>query len=394
MLLGGLEHNAVMGLAVITPSVDRIVPETRDWGWIKALSGALLASFAGCQDRKTHADMRHNDPSSLVAKQELEFLEEVERDPRAAVVGLFTLPLLSLSLGYQPRASTMEAGAKIVESHVLELEPWEIVVLLWGSARMGLTPSEKLLDGMHSVLVNSQELTACETTSAIWALCLLDRMPDDTWNLFMGRLARLRVDEFDEASILHLLQAAMIYTSKTNQYSKRGEIRPPKQELEKTLSPLSSKIVQRCMDAHYEFVPFHPYLDGPYLTMSFMMQMLGRFDGNGPTGPKPQYSLYLGGLSSHDLDRAKKTLLDSRKLSQLKRELFYQWRGNEVVDKWQQVVNEVVFLLAKSLGNIVDQPLDCDISLPQRKVAIFIEGRPQATHCTPHSNCDHVQLGF
>lgn len=344
-------------------------------GWMAPLAGLLFAWASEIHGHQSSADS--NQPStSLLSQQEASFLGEVCKDPHAGVVGLFALPLLSLSVGYQPDMKVLEEGAAFVEASMDALGPWEIVVLLWGSARTGLKPSSKFLSKAEASLKNIDELSVRESAAALWALCMLGAITEKTWETLLSHIAAHRSGDFDEASILHILQASMMYASKRKAGTPTGDLRATKMEVETLLSSLHWKVLRWCLDAYYEFIPSHPYLDGPYMTLSFMMQMLNRFRAScGSSDPKQNaYDKYMGSITKREVDWAEKTLQDARKLSQLKRELFYQWRGNEIVDEWQEVVNEAIFLLTRRLGNVVLQPPDCDIALPQKGVAIFIEG--------------------
>lgn len=94
-------------------------------------------------------------------------------------------------------------------------------------------------------------------------------------------------------------------------------------------------------------------------------------------------------FASHEnLSHVSDLLNDSRELSRIKRELYFQWRGNEIVDNYQvffnclklilnlikSVVNEVVFLCSRHLGEVVKMPPDCDVVLPLKKLVIFVQG--------------------
>lgn len=350
-----------------------------DWqGWYSLMApfaGLLLTWASGIHSQPSSADSKSS-PGSLILQQEASFLEEVSKDPHAGVVGLFALPLLSLSVGYQPDMKVLEEGAAFVEASMDALDPWEIVVLLWGSARTGLKLPSKFLTKAEVSLERIGELSVKESAAALWALCVLGTITEKTWERLLNHIALHKSEDFDEASILHILQATMMYASKRKGGTPSGDLRATKKEVEILLSPLHWKVLRWCLDAYYEFIPCHPYLNGPYMTLSFMMQMLNRFKASCSSSHPAQnaYNRYMGSITNREVQWAEKTLQDSRKLSQLKRELFYQWRGNEIVDDWQEVVNEAIFLLTRRLGNVVLQPPDCDIALPQKGVAIFIEG--------------------
>ncbi|GMH44641.1 hypothetical protein BSKO_12593 [Bryopsis sp. KO-2023] len=339
--------------------------------WTLPMSGLMLTLASAFNQDELHAETVGPSSNSLIGQQENAFLEEVKKDPLTAVVGLFALPLLSLTVGYQPDMQKLADGVQSIEDSVPSMQPWELSILLWGFARIGLRPSPHMLKNIENSLQNVDAFTVEDATAVLWAMCMLDCMSEDLWGRLMSRLAKFSEVDFDEASVLHLIQGSMMYCSRKGVAPRQGDPRASKIEVEKALSSLHWRVVRLCGDKYSEYVPLHPYLEGPYMTLLFMMQKLHCFKGCGErTGA---YDAYFKDVSAQDLDWAKKTLGDSRKLSQLKRELFYQWRGNEIVDGWQEAVNEVVYLLTRRLGDVVAQPPDCDIVVPQKRVALFIE---------------------
>ncbi|CAD7699810.1 unnamed protein product [Ostreobium quekettii] len=357
---------------------------------LASLSALLLAAgsaFTAAQSEAMSWPSVGTSPE--IRREEEHFLAAIHEDHtgRAAVVGMFILPLLSLSCGYAPEVGILGSGAAVTVQALHGLEPWEIAVLLWGCARLGFCPSDEFLAIVKAeVHAKAEELRPEDAASTLWSLSMLNRIGEAEWNLLMKRLGSFQVADFDEATVLHLVQAAAVYASLKAGAGGEPPLgldpRASKQEIEKVLAPLNRKVTQRCLASYQEYVPFHPYLEGPYMCMLHMMQKLHCFKEQGASGV---YGSYFQGVSEQDLQQARETLRDTRKLSQIKRELFYQWRGSEVLNSWQQALNEVVFLLSRRLGTAVVQPPDCDILLPQKRVVIFLEDdRPIDMGCSLH----------
>lgn len=80
-----------------------------------------------------------------------------------------------------------------------------------------------------------------------------------------------------------------------------------------------------------EYVPFQPYIEGPFLVVLHIAKTLPRYiaaaaaaAGSTAAGPSPLAAVF-GGLSAADAQSATYAIADPASLGKLKRDLFFRW---------------------------------------------------------------------
>lgn len=84
-----------------------------------------------------------------------------------------------------------------------------------------------------------------------------------------------------------------------------------------------------------------PYVEGPFMTVLHVMKTLPCLIAAVTTSPRSAYSQHFSQLKPDDATAAARTLSDTVQLSKLKRDLFFHWRADELLDKRQRVLNQV-----------------------------------------------------
>lgn len=364
---------ALLGKSSRVPGVHQASTKSRSWWGIAAAAASCTA--AGCivaQQTEWHdatltvSDRlrRHLHTSGLL---QAAAAETSAPGAAAHAVAAASLSNLVAPLGYLLQATDISQSIDVATG-TEQLSGWQLSTLLWSFACLGraLTSDESaaLASSLDRAL---STLPLHDAIVSAWGLYMLQIAPDDYWERLLQHVARHAVkQELTDSNILYLLLTAMQHVSRAG--ALHQEPRPSREDIDRALQPLPFKIRRRCLEAYYEYVPLHPYIEGPYLVCLHMLATLPAAMAAMPSGRLA--------VSTADLEKVQQVLHDPRQLGKIKRDLFYHWRQDELVDARQKCVNDVAYILLRRMGVSISQPADVDVLVPHRRLAIFVDDSP------------------
>eukprot|EP01026_Neomeris_dumetosa_P029276 TRINITY_DN2372_c0_g1_i2.p1 TRINITY_DN2372_c0_g1~~TRINITY_DN2372_c0_g1_i2.p1 ORF type:complete len:374 (+),score=49.72 TRINITY_DN2372_c0_g1_i2:284-1405(+) len=283
---------------------------------------------------------------------------------------MFVMPLLSIVSGYNPSPQAWQQGFQIVKDQMNQMSLSDLAIVLWGSARMGQSIDQTLLNSMKDRLKQQINQGSVSDISAIlFSLSLMNQLDEDIWTEASSRLNTFGIKQFSEVDLFHLAYTGMLRASKAAE-GQQALPRPSLDEVKTALTPLYRRLQGDCVKKYKEYSPFHPYIDSVYMTISFMMSRLYRV---GSLNNNEEHDFKLPLISPQFKNNIEETLKDSKRMGQLKRAIFFHWRKDELLDPWQKSLNEIIFILQRRMGEIVKQEQDADAVLPNRKVILFLK---------------------
>jgi hypothetical protein len=91
-----------------------------------------------------------------------------------------------------------------------------------------------------------------------------------------------------------------------------------------------------------EYVPFHPYIEGAYMLELHLMKSLPQLlSATAAAGTASGYGKAFGALSSADAAAAATVTSDPSLLGRVKRDVFFHWREDQLLDRAQKDLNQV-----------------------------------------------------
>jgi len=219
---------------------------------------------------------------------------------------------------------------------------------------------------------------------AAWALYTLDLADTTLWDQLVTRVAAGSHQELDEPCQLYLLHAAMQQSSLfaasiPGAVSSLGP-RASREEVEGLVKPLPKKMRGKLLAAYQEYVPFYPYIEGAYMLELHLIKSLPQLiNATASAGADSAYGRAFGGLSSADASAAVTVTSDPALLGRVKREVFFHWREDQLLDRAQKDLNQVTYILQRRMALTLQQPPDIDLLLPAMRAAIILQGADGTT---------------
>ncbi|DBA93452.1 TPA: hypothetical protein ACH3X2_003239 [Trebouxia sp. C0005] len=346
--------------------------------------------------------LKHMDPRQLLrAPEQNAFLEEMQADPKVAVVLALALPFLSLSFGYIPAKHELDVAAQLVQANADELDGWEISSLVWAAARLGYRPADHvmgtLLQQVKHILaqpVSSRPaFGAQEASMLVWALAVLHELTPSIWTALLGAIAAAPSESLDEVTLVHLYQAGMFAdldqidaapriaasgdksqgsASWTGIKVSAAEA-PLKEEVQHKLQQLPPGIFDKCQQVYSETAQQAGF-DGPYLIELTIMLLLSKVYPC--LGSSPAYRRYFHDLRGSDLARARQLTEDPYMLIKFKSEIANRRaQQNNFVRQLGDISRTLksMGLYHQVQGPVEDGLVHVDIALPDYKLALFLE---------------------
>lgn len=348
--------------------------------------------------------LKRIDPRQLPrAREQNAFLEEMQADPKVAVVLALALPFLSLSFGYVPAKHELDVAAQLVQVNADELDGWEISSLLWAAARLGYRPADHVMDTLLQQVkhilaqpVSSRPaLGAQEASMLVWALAVLHELTPSIWTALLDAIAAAPSESLDEVTLVHLYQAGMfadldqIDAAPRIAASAAGDTSqgsaswtgikvsaaeaPLKEEVQHKLQQLPPGIFDKCQQVYSETAQQAGF-DGPYLIELTIMLLLSKVYPC--LGSSPAYRRYFHDLRGSDLARARQLTEDPYMLIKFKSEIANRRaQQNNFVRQLGDISRTLksMGLYHQVQGPVEDGLVHVDIALPDYKLALFLE---------------------
>ncbi|WIA21085.1 hypothetical protein OEZ85_005405 [Tetradesmus obliquus] len=154
-------------------------------------------------------------------------------------------------------------------------------------------------------------------------------------------------------------------------------------EVTQLLGQLPKALTARVAAAYKEYVPFQQYIEGPFLVILHIAKALpsqintaaaAASSSSSSSSSSLPYQVAYGGFSAADADAASTLVTNSSLLSKLRRNLYFGWRSDELLDRHQDDLNQVMHVLSRRLMLLpVQQSPDIDILLPSHKAALLLD---------------------
>lgn len=366
------------------------------------------------------------DPRQLWQQRQAQnvFLEEMQDDPKVAVVLALALPFLSLAFGYVPAKHELDTAANMVQANVEDLNGWEISSLLWAAARLGYRPAdhvmEALLRQVSHLLAEAQHgkavMGAQEAAMMVWGLAVLHELNPAIWTALLDVIAAAPQESLDEVTLVHLYQAGMFadldQISAASRLapsvsSDRGRGRgispmrgakvsaaeaPLREEVQHKLQHLPPALLETCQQVYLETAKQTGF-DGPYLIELTIMLLLSKVYPS--LSATPAYRRYFHDLRGSDLARARQLTEDPYMLIKFKGEIANRRATqNNFVRQLGDISRTLksMGLHHQIQGPVEDGLVHVDIALPDYKLALFLEQAQEPLSQAANSQSDGTSL--
>ncbi|WIA41371.1 hypothetical protein OEZ86_004963 [Tetradesmus obliquus] len=151
-------------------------------------------------------------------------------------------------------------------------------------------------------------------------------------------------------------------------------------EVTQLLGQLPKALTARVAAAYKDYVPFQQYIEGPFLVILHIAKALpsqintAAAAAASSSSSSSPYQVAYGGFSAADADAASTLVTNSSLLSKLRRNLYFGWRSDELLDRHQDDLNQVMHVLSRRLMLLpVQQSPDIDVLLPSHKAALLLD---------------------
>ncbi|KAF6263251.1 hypothetical protein COO60DRAFT_486797 [Scenedesmus sp. NREL 46B-D3] len=324
--------------------------------WVKLLAGGAAAAAAAgwAVWSENDAEMR---AQALAEESSRAGLSRCSGATQGAVASCYAGPLVALLHGTWPTQAQLQEMTASVTQDALLLTPWELVNSLWGLAMFGAELSQQQMQALAAAAASQMgHMTAYQAIVAAWALLLLcssmEQLCSSCWLQLLSKLQGSGLQEYDEAAVLYLLHAAMQRAGLQDAAAAAGAFpRASEQEVLQLLGQLPKAVKARVAAAYKDYVPFQQYIEGPFLVIMHIAKALpsqvnaaaaaaaGSSRSSSSSSSSP-YEVAYGGFSAADGDAASTLVANSSLLSKLRRNLYFGWRSDELLDRHQDNLNQ------------------------------------------------------
>lgn len=318
-------------------------------------------------------------PASLVALAETrsepatakaELVSALQEQPKAAVYVALTTPLSSLLKNADVQPALLNELEIAVVSNLESYQPWELCTVLWCFAMYGHQPNREFMQRTYKFIhANWSNMQLSDLVFTLWSLSNITDVHEDFWSIIMRLIGQHGVASYDEPTSVYLLHALVLEASKRSGWV-AATPRATVEEVEKLTGSLPRAVRKKITQLYRQYVPFPPYIDEAYFIITYVVSTLPKLQ----TAASPiSTSWYSIGLQTSDIQKTKQILNDLKTLDNLKRDLAFHWRDDELLNAKQKVVNELAYVITRRLDTPIEVPADVDILISKKRIAFFVE---------------------